>query len=216
MIDVGLGADGAPVLLRLDSTFAPHDTMPIPRADESSSIDFISDGQRVMSAQIPFAPAPRWALHSVRGIVVGQGGDYRLHHIDFDGDTIATIEVARTRIPVTAAEQDSALAAFRKMEEMAGGKPERQPRIPDEKPAHGMLFVDDVNYIWVQRTSPEGEAPSFDVIDDRGRLLGSVTFPGQVGYLTPAVRNGRMAIATTVDDVPTVIVYDIVRPQTGM
>jgi len=90
--------------------------------------------------------------------VVGVGHAYRLHRIDFRGDTVLAIEVDRAPVPVTAAERDSAIGDFREMAaRAAGATPDREPRVPSTKPAHGMLFVDDRSHIWVRRTQAAGE-----------------------------------------------------------
>ena len=135
-----------------------------------------------------------------------------MHRIDFDGDTSMTIELLRESIRVTAAERDSALAAFDQMVEAAGGAtPERQPRVPTAKPAHGALFVDDEDRIWVRGTPAGGERPSWDVIAADGRFLGRVRIPDPLSFVRPSVRGDRVAVATQVDGVPTVVVYDILR-----
>jgi hypothetical protein len=212
LLDTGLGADGEPAILGLDSAFVPQDTLPILRADEAHQIVFQKGDVRVMMAMVPFAPQPSWAAHPDGGIVVGEGGAYRLHRIDFRGDTSVTIEVARAPVAVTRQERDSALAAFQEVGRMSGGEPDRRPRIPETKPAHGAIFVDDRGQLWVRRTDARGAAPAWDVLAADGRLLGQVAIPLSPGYVAPALRGDRLAIATMVDGVPTVVVYDVIRP----
>ena len=122
----------------------------------------------------------------------------------------------RAPVPVTAAERDSAAAAFRELaERIPGATPDREPRVASTKPAHGMLFVDDRSHLWVWRTQAPGELPAWDVFDDVGRLLGQVASPVVPTFITPSVRGGLMAVVTRVDDVPTVVVYDILRGRTS-
>jgi hypothetical protein len=139
LLDVGLGSDGDPVILGLDANFVPRDTLELPQPDERHRILFRRGELLVMSAMEPFAPQPSWAPHPAGGIVVGEGGTYRLHRVNFRGDTLATVEVQRQLIPVGREEGDSALAAFRHtFDEMAdGATPDREPRVPSTKPAHG-------------------------------------------------------------------------------
>ena len=162
------------------------------------------------------AAAPWWAAHPDGGIVVGVGHAYRLHRIDFRGDTLLTIEVDRAPVPVAAAERDSAIAAFRELAgRVPGAMPDREPRVPSTKPAHGMLFVDDRSHIWVWRTPARSEPPAWDAFDDAGRLLGQVASPVAPTFIPPSVRGDLMAVVTRVDDVPTVVVYDIVRGRSA-
>lgn len=212
MLDVGMGPDGEPVILGLDTAYVPVDTLPMPRADDRYQVFFRANGQIRMSMMEPFAPQPSWAPHPDGGIVVGEGSAYRLHRITVAGDTVATIEVARPRIQVTSAERDSALAQFEEISQLAGGAtPDRRPSVPDVKPAHGALFVDEDARIWVTRTPARGEGYGWDVFDPEGRLLGVVTLPTPPGYVRPAVRGATMAVVTTVDDVPAIVVYEIQR-----
>jgi hypothetical protein len=212
LVDIGLGSDGQPVILGLDSAFVPRDTLTLPRADERHQVHFRRGNLLVMSAMVPFAPQPSWTAHPGGGIVVGDGEAYRLHRIDFRGDTTMTIDILRAPIPVSSEERDSALAAFQEMRGMAdGAKPDRQPEVPANKPAHGAIFVDDQGTFWVRRTPVPGAALGWDVIAADGRFLGEVTIPVRPSFVAPSVRGDRLAVVTSIDDVPTVIVYDLLR-----
>lgn len=210
LIDTGLGSDGQPVLLGLDTAFVPRDTLALPQADDRHRIYFRRANLLVMSALDPFAPGPVWVPDPAGGIVIGEGGTYRFHRINFRGDTTATIEVLRAPAPVTQAERDSALAAFQQLADDLGGPgatPDRSPRVPPNKPAHGAVFVDDHNYLWVRH----GSGTEWDVIANDGRLLGQVTIPLLADDVMPTVRGNRLAIATEVHGVPVVVVYDLHR-----
>lgn len=214
LLDVGLGADGEPVILGLDADFVPRDTLALPQPDDRHRILFRRGELSVMSAMVPFAPQPSWAAHRDGGIVVGEGEAYRFHRVSFGGDTLATIEVQRQPVPVSREERDSALSAFRETAaQAAGATPEREPRVPSTKPAHGAVFVDDEGRTWVRRTPDLGAAPSWDVIDSDGRLLGQVATPISPTYVTPSLRGNRLAIAVSIDGVPGVIVFDLVRSR---
>jgi hypothetical protein len=214
MIDVGLDTSGEPAILGLDTAFVPVDTLAMPRADDRHRIFFRRGNQVVMSMMEPFAPQPSWSPHPDGGIIVGEGSTYRIHRVHLDGDTAMTIEVERPPVPVTSEERDSALATFQEARQYADDAvPERQPSVAGVKPAHGRVFVDDEGRIWVGRTAARGEDPAWDVFDGDGRLLGAVTIPVPGGYVTPAVRGGTFAVATSIDDVPAIVVYDLVRPD---
>lgn len=210
LVDVGLDRNGNPAILRTDTAFVPVDTLRLPRAAEEDQITFRRDGMMVMSAVEPFAPRPAWAPRPDGGIVIGEGAEYRLHRLGFDGDTTMTVELQRDPVQVSEAERDSAMAAWAEMaEETRGATPDRQPRVRETKPAHGALFVDDRDRIWVH-PNRAGGGPAWDVFGEDGRFLGQVAVPVPPGFVTPSVRDDRLALVTQVDGYPTVVVYRIV------
>lgn len=216
LTDMGLSASGEPALLRLDTAFVPADTLSMPEADERHRVAFRRGDLLVMTMLDPFAPQPAWAPRPAGGIVVGEGEAYRLHRVGFDGDTTMTIVLERDPVPVSGAERDSALEAMReRIRDIANARPERDPRVPDRKPAHGSLLVDSEDRIWVRGQPEPGEEPAWDVFDAGGRFLGRVPVPVATTYVTPAIRGGRLALATEPDGIPTVVVYDVVEPSPG-
>ncbi len=62
--------------------------------------------------------------------------------------------------------------------------------------------------MWVA-AGDAGDRPVWDVIAEDGRFLGQVQVPVPPS-VRPAVRGDRFALATQVDGVPTVVVYDLV------
>jgi hypothetical protein len=207
LLDVGYApdrpAEEGPGLLLLDTALSVVGYLPLPQVDERHRVAFLREGRMAMSMMDPFAPQPSWAPRPRGGIVLGEGETYRLHRVGFGGDTTLTMELDRPPMAVTPAEADSALAAFRDVAERAGGaRPERVPRVASHKPAHGALFVDDGDRTWV--ASGRG---SWDVFDGAGRYLGPVPSPSP-GRVRD-IRAGRVALATSVDGVPTVIVYEV-------
>ncbi len=212
LLDEGQDRNGQKSVIRLDTAFVPRDTMPLPESKAEDRIWFRSGSTKFAALMEPFAPQPAWAPRPNGGIVVGEGSEYRLHRIGFDRDTAMTIEMERARARVTDAERDSALSFFQEMEESLGGLlPDRRPRSRNSKPAHGSLFVDDQDRTWVRSVPPSGVGPTWDVFGADGRFLGQVAIPDPPGFLRPIVRADRMIVATQVDGVPTVIVYDLVR-----
>ncbi len=209
LVDVGLDRNGDPAILLLDGSFVPRDTLPFPRADPGFQILIRRGDTPMMSVLEPFAPQPAWSP-APEGIVIGEGGRYRLHSVGFDGDTTRTVEVSVPGVPVSAAERDSVLADFRELVESNGGTPERQPRVPDEKPPIGAVLVDGDDRIWVRRGVAAGAAPRWDVIGPDGGVLAGVGLPDGMDGVLRAVSGGRVAVQTDLEGVPTVIVYEIV------
>jgi hypothetical protein len=211
LLDVGLDREGKPTILRVDTAFVPTDTMGLPQPSEEDRIAFRRDRVMVMSTMEPFAPRPSWAARPRGGLVLAEGEEYRLHRISFEGDTTMTVALRREPVRVTAAERDSALAAFAELTEaLEGATPDRQPGVRQNKPAHGSIFVDDQDRVWVRVTAAAGEGPAWDVIDADGRFLGQVEVPVSPTWANPAVRGDRLAVVTEIDGVPTVVVYRIV------
>ncbi len=216
LVDVGLNHDGQPALLRLDTAFVPTDTLPLPAPSEEEQIFFRRGSTPVASVLEPFAPQPTWAPRPRGGVVLGEGAQYRLHRIGFDGDTSMTMELARERAPTTQAERDSALAALEEVAGALGGAaPNRRPEARGTKPAHGQLFVDDEDRTWVRSVVAAGSAPRWDVFASDGRFLGQVGIPVPPAMVLPTVRHGRMAIVTESEGYPAVVVYEIVGAGAG-
>jgi hypothetical protein len=212
LMDVGLGRTGEPALLRLDTAFVPRDTLALPGPSDEDQIAFRREGRMVASIMVPFAPQPAWAPRPRGGIVVGEGDDYRLHRIDFSGDTSLTIELDREPVRVTGAERDSAIAAFeQRAASLGGATPDRRPNIRDVKPSHGTLLVDDRDHTWVRSLSPMGGPDTWDVFDAFGRFLARAIMPDPPTFLRPVARGNRMAVATQVNGFPQVVIYDLER-----
>lgn len=209
LVDVGLNAAGAPALLRLDDQLAPLDTLALPQPDDDDSVQFRRDGLLIASMPDPFAPRPSWTVRPRGGVVLGLPDVYRLHRVSFDADTTLTIELDREPVPVSAALRDSVLAGFDDIATNLNASPNRAPRAHASHPAYGMIVVDDEDRTWV-RGAVEGDPGTvWDVFAADGRYLARVAIPLDPGFFHPVVRNGRMAVATQVDGVPTVVVYTV-------
>lgn len=212
LLDMSLGENGQPVILVLDATFFPVSTLAVPQPNDRDRILFLDGDVPVVSAMAPFAPHPSWAAHPDGGIVVGESATYRLHRISVSGDTLLSSEVAWEPVPISREERDSALAVFHRISESAGGAtPDRRPRVPSHKPAHGPLFVDGDGHTWVRKAEASGAGAAWDVFDNGGRLLGEVRIPIAPVLATPTAGSDRLAVGTLVDGVPTVVVYEIMK-----
>jgi len=211
LVDVGPDAEGRTAILRLDSAFVPSEALPLPEPAPEDRIFFHSGERRVASVMEPFAPQPAWAPRPRGGVVLGEGASYRLHRISFAGDTALTFELDRAAAPVTAAEQDSALAAFRGLAGALEATPDRQPDARSTRSAHGNVFVDDQDRTWVRSIQPAHIPPAWDVFAADGVFLGQVLIPDLPTLPSPVIRDGRMAVVTEADGYPSVVVYDLVE-----
>ena len=210
LVDIGLDRRREVALLRLDSAFAPVDTLGLPKPNDDDRITFRRGSQMVAALSEPFAPTPTWTPRPRGGIVVGDGAEYRLHRVTFDGDTSMTMALDRAHVRVTATEADSALAFFRQMQESLGGAtPDRRPSVREVKPAHGPLFVDDKDRTWVASARSSDEGPMWDVFDREGRFKARVPVPDPPDFMKPVVRGNRLLIATQVNGFPEVVLYEI-------
>lgn len=212
LLDVGLDARGQPAILRLDTTFVPKDTLPLPAPDPDDRIVFRRGSMVIASLMEPFAPQPTWAPRPNGGIILAEGAVYRFHRIGFDGDTAMTVSLDRDPVAVTAAERDTAMAVFEEMTaSLEGAVPDRRPHARPTKPAHGPVFVDDQDRTWVLAMGAAGTAPRWDVFDAEGRFFAQIAVPDQPGFIRPAVRGGRMAVVSKAAGFPSVIVYELIR-----
>lgn len=71
------------------------------------------------------------------------------------------------------------------------------PFLPGGGPASSMSFSND-GYLWIQRTGPAGQAPTFDVIDRAGNLAQRVVLPKKARLL--GFGNGAVYIARLDED----------------
>lgn len=213
LIDIGLNADGEEAILRLDSAFVPTDTLPLPQSPDDGRVVFRRDGRMIASMPDPFAAQVVWKPRPHGGIVVGEGANYRLHRIEFDGDTTLTIQLDRAPVAVRDTERDSAVAAFDEIAAtLANAPPDRRPDPRPFKPAHTGLIIDDQDRTWVLSENAAGRR-GWDVFGTDGRYLARVATPEGARYSPVAVRGDRIAVIDDSAGVPTVVVYDLVRPK---
>jgi hypothetical protein len=132
-----------------------------------------------------------------RGWWVGVAGDYRLWELTRAGDTVRVIERAYQPAGLSRPERDSIRDAMSRLRQRAGGAAGLP--VPEQRRVFDVFIVDDLGYLWVQRSRARGDRTTiFDVFDSDGRYLGSVTTPYVVEPRPPAaIRGDRMAFVTT-------------------
>jgi len=193
------------VAVRLDSTLTATDTLQLPYW-KGPAFEIHRGG---MSARysVPFAPSLMWRLDP-RGYIWSSITDrYRIVQQSLRGDTVRIIERDVEPVPVAAAEKDSGIARLGPFVQQ-GGVVDRS-RIPDVKPPIERLWLDDLGYLWTQRSQTEGARSTLlDVFDPDGRYLGEVRAP--LALQIVLIRSATLyATATGEDDVPVILRFRI-------
>ncbi|MFW6201430.1 MAG: 6-bladed beta-propeller, partial [Gemmatimonadota bacterium] len=126
--------------LHPDRTLQPLDSLAIPGVDiERSEYVTEREGIRMLSS-VPFTPGQFTAIAPNGDVWLAHTGDYRLHRVAFDGDTLRTVELRQPSPRVSDAERDSIAAE-------TGLDPDR---IPDVKPPIRHFTTDDRGRLWVE------------------------------------------------------------------
>lgn len=156
------------------------DSLRIPDIEVPTHV-FRREGVTEVSAY-PFSPRVQTAVAPDGGIWLANTAEYRLHKLDYRGDTMRTVGLRQPSPPVTAEERDSAAAA-------TGLEPDR---IPDVKPAIRYFDVGDDGRLWVQPVRERGAPAVWDVFEDDGAYVGRVrNAPSfEIGPARPAVGDG--------------------------
>lgn len=115
---------------------------------------------------------------------------------------------------ITDAEWDSATTAFRdylSKDSRAQCNTQTLER-PAHKPAIRSFFWSDDGSLWVERYTTTGR--SYDVFDDRGKLVATAAAPEHIDEVEPHVSNGRLVVvAESPDGAHLVRAFEVVRPR---
>ncbi|MCC6245654.1 MAG: hypothetical protein IT353_22675 [Gemmatimonadaceae bacterium] len=126
-------------------------------------------------------------------------------------DTIAHSAIVLPRVPVTAAERDSAIAAARTRVAKYETNDFDAAKIPTSKPPIALLSVDDDGRLWIQHTRRSGErSTTYDVHDRTGKHLGRLRLPrrsGSYGVPVRATKDALWVVELDDDDVVTLAKY---------
>lgn len=214
---VGRDGEFRPVLLDYDAAMQVTDTLELPTyAGEPLNFELESEHGKI-SASVPYAPALAWDLDPAGYFWVAPNtADYRVHQVDFRGDTLLTLERSYEPVPVSSAEVDSAVASMTWFTEQ-GGRIDRS-KFPAVKPALSRLFVLGEEYVAVRPVTGEfgsgweASGSALDLFDRSGRFLGRITLPDglQVANPEPILRGDALyAVLRDELDVPYVVRYRI-------
>lgn len=177
LLDRVVSTEEADVLVRRDSTFAPLDTLLVPRPDRELSFFRVEYDRGSMMQKIPFSPWFDWAVGPEGDPWSAPGAPYEIHRLRGAGDTLLTVRREWRPPPVTAEERSAAVERLRER----FGEGVRQvdlSRVPETKPAVSTVFFDTTGHLWAG-VHVSGEPPGrhFDVFDPEGRYLGRLTLP---------------------------------------
>lgn len=162
---------------RFDRTFAPLDTIDLPKDPvERASFTIVSDGAARVSAGVPFQGRLIWRLSRAGTLWALITDQYRLIEFGPAGDTLRVVTKAHEPVAVTSQERTEALDGLNWFTAQ-GGKVDAS-KIPDEKPLASAFFVDDAGYLWVAlEPGPDVAQQPFDVFNPDGQFLGTIVAP---------------------------------------
>lgn len=158
------------------------DTLPLPPVP--TPMFTYGQGPMGITTNVPFAPFLLHAVSPEGTVWLAYTKEYRLHHVNFQGDTLGTIELRQAPPRVTSRERDSVAASSR-----------LRPRdIPKAKPAIRFFTVADNGRLWVKPALEEAELSAWDVFEADGTFLGRVLSPVQftIRGVRPIVRGDTM------------------------
>jgi sugar lactone lactonase YvrE len=177
-----------------------------------------ANNQQTMISPIPLSREDAWTASPDGDLVVARSGDraYWLEIVGQDG-AVRGPEVAYTPIPVRDADKDEWIAArsnalgvgmeiengrSRTTFSRGGRGGEADPsdyEWPETKPAFpgASIQVASDGTVWLRRHVSAGEPPKYDILDDGGRLLGSVRLPE--GRTLEGFGDGHVYLSTTDD-----------------
>lgn len=123
----------------------------------------------------------QWTVGPDDRIYVARGETYEIELYAPAGTQIATIRRAFDRARVTAVDRDSVSVWVERRAEQAGPYEDlvrKNVEIREVKPAIADIVVSDDDYFWVRiHTENDWTEHSWDVLDPRGRYLGTVSLP---------------------------------------
>lgn len=187
-----------------------------PMNDRSSGDE---NNRRTMQSPVPLGASDGWAVTSSGRVYVVRAADYHVDVINPDGSRVSGTRVSFTPVRIGTAEKEEFAAAMRRggalsvqMENRNGetslslGRGQLPPgaelgtNFPPTMPPFnaGDLWVDSRDRLWVRRSQPAGQAPLYDVFNERGTLMGSVRFTA--GRRIAGMGNGVVFVARSDDD----------------
>ena len=142
-----------------DGELAIVDSLAVPQG--LGEMDTYSAGLEIRV--VPLQPETSHAVGPHGGVWLSTSSEFRLHKVDFSGDTVRTVELRRPARQLSRSERDSVAKA----NDLPTG------RIPRQMPVIGRHLAGPNGWIWVP---VEGDS-TWEVFDDFGYHVGRVTSP---------------------------------------
>lgn len=163
--------------------------------DTSSRFWVVNHGNGQSLLGIPHTAGARPVFDPLGGFWAVDAPEYRVIHVDAEGDTVRVLRGELPPIPVTEADRDAYTAVFaERSPEMGRAVQELWEHVPAEKPRAAGVFLDDQGRVWVRRGTAgdaEAEQPVYDVYRADGDWLATLTTDFVPWTpLNPVVRNG--------------------------
>jgi hypothetical protein len=208
-----------PRLRRVQTDGKIADTIPSPECSlrnppAKSTFTGSTPNRGSMVMQIPYFPRPLTAMDRRGAYWCAPNDEYLLLHRSLTkADTLHTVRIRYTRIPVTPQERDSAIERAKTSLGRYQQVDADYSLIPSTQPVFQRLDVDDRAQLWARKTTPSGTPPTFDVYDANGRLVATVTTTLRLNSYLPIYFRAEYAygVVQDADDVPYVVRARIVR-----
>ncbi len=135
---------------------------------------------------VPMQPENYHAVGPDGGLWVSTSSEFRLHRVDFNGDTVRTIEMRRPNRSLSRSERDSIAEAN-----------ELSPRrIPQWRPVIGQHLVGPDGWLWVP---VEGDS-TWEIFDELGFHMGRVKSPVSLESSSHIVLGVHTVTGVTTDE----------------
>jgi hypothetical protein len=143
---------------------------------------------------IPFSSSPIITMDRSGHLVVARSGEYRIVVLTATGDTVRVMEAPATPRSVSSAEWNDSLTPLRDWKHEHPGvhcSAEDPPKL-NAKPVLEGIWFDDEDRMWVERR--DSVAHAYDVFDDAGVLVGSMSATDRDPEVLPYVIDNRMYV----------------------
>lgn len=167
-----------------DGVLAIVDSLAVPQAEQDTYT--VSSSYGTETRTVPMQPVRMYAVGPDGAVWSATSSEFRLHKVDFNGDTLRTVELRRPARELSRRERDSIASA--------NDIPAR--RLPQTRPIIGHPRVGTDGWLWVP---VEGDS-TWEVFDDFGYHMGRATSPVSLRSLPVIVVGAGTITGVTQDE----------------